>query len=87
MRYSLGTHTEQSILDTLELIIMAKDAPRAHRIAYLLKANSKLEIVRLKFRLYLDLKLTNETKIFQIQADIAEIGRMLGGWIKASKNR
>jgi hypothetical protein len=28
--------------------------------------------------------LANETKLFQLQAELQEIGRMLGGWLKAS---
>ena len=46
----------------------------------LLKASSQLEISRLKLRLMLELKLVNETKLFQAQAKLQEIGRMLGGW-------
>jgi len=37
----------------------------------------------LKLRLCLELKLANETKIFQAQSALEEIGRMLGGWLKS----
>lgn len=50
---------------------------------YLIKASAQLEIATFKLRLMLELKLANETKIFQAQAILAEIGRMLGGWLKA----
>ena len=29
------------------------------------------------------LKITNETKIFQTQSKLAEVGKMLGGWMKS----
>jgi len=32
----------------------------------------------LKLRLYLELKLVNETKIFQAQATLEEVGRQIG---------
>ena len=62
---------------------MAKHAPKTTKVTYLIRANATLEITRLKFRLFLELKLANETSIFQIQAILAEIWRMLGGWLKS----
>lgn len=85
-RYSLGLSLENSILEELEILVMAKSAPKPLKAGYLLKAVAKLEVCTLKLRLLLELKLVNETKIFQLQANIAEIGRMLGGWLKAAQN-
>jgi hypothetical protein len=82
-RYSLGTSSEQSVLSLLELLSMAQHAPKPHKGAYLLKAQAQLDTLRLKLRLYLELKLANETKLFQMQADVQEAGRMLGGWLKS----
>lgn len=65
------------------MLVMAKHAPKSMKTAYLLKAIARLEIARLKLRLFLELALANETKIFQIQAMLEETGRMLGGWIKS----
>jgi hypothetical protein len=83
-RYGLGVSSEQSVLSLLELLFMAQHAPKAHKPAYLLKAQAQLDALRLKLRLYLELKLANETKLFQLQADAQEIGRMLGGWLKST---
>lgn len=63
---------------------MAKDAPKPLKGSYLINASALLEIVRIKLRLFLEFKLVNETRIFQLQAKTAEIGRMLGGWLKAT---
>lgn len=81
--YSLGISIEQSILECLEELIMAKNAPKPLKAAYLIKASGHLEVITLKMRLLLENKLANETKIFQIQALLAEVGRMLGGWLKS----
>jgi len=40
----------------------------------------------LKLRLFLEMKIANETKIFQAQSKLTEIGRMLGGWLKSLNN-
>lgn len=85
-RYSLGLSIENSTLECMEHLIMAKNAPKAFKASYLIKAGAKLESTTLKIRLLLEMNLANETKIFQMQAKIAEIGRMLGGWLKASQS-
>jgi hypothetical protein len=82
-RYSLGVSIETSVLECLSQLIMAKNAPKAVKAPYLLKASSHLEISTLKLRLCLELNLANETKLFQTQRQLAEIGRMLGGWLKS----
>jgi len=82
-RFNFGKDLESSILEYLEILIMAKSAPKTLKAGYLLKAVAKLEVITLKFRLMLELKLVNETQIFQMQSRLAEIGRMLGGWLKA----
>ncbi len=85
-KYSIGLSLENSILDCMENLVMAKNAPKTFKAGYLIKAGSKLEVSTLKLRLLLELKLANETKIFQLQAKLDEIGRMLGGWLKAAQN-
>lgn len=85
-RYGLGTSLENSILECMENLIMAKNAPKTLKSAYLIRASSQLEITAIKLRLFLELRLTNDTKIFQTQMKIAEIGRMLGGWLKATQS-
>jgi hypothetical protein len=82
-RYSLGTSLENSILSLLQELIMAKNAPKPLKVPYLIKAQSYLEISILKLRLLLELNIANETKIFQTQSKLSEIGRMIGGWKKS----
>lgn len=82
-RYGLGASSEQSVLSLLELLFVSQHATKVQKPVYLLKAQSVLDVLRLKIRLYLELKLANETKLFQMQADLEESGRMLGGWLKS----
>ncbi len=82
-RYSLGNSLENTLLIMLENFIMAKNAPKPLKAAYLIKAGAQQETAILKLRLILELKLANETRIFQTQAKLAEVGRMLGGWLKS----
>ena len=86
-RHSLGISIENSLLECFECLIMAKNAPKPLKVGYLIKASSKHEIVLHKTRLLLELRLANETKIFQLQAKLAEVGRMIGGWTKATQSQ
>jgi hypothetical protein len=85
-RYSLCVSLENSILFCLELLILAKNAPKPLKAPYLYKADAQLEIIRFKLRLLLELKLANETRIFQLQSQMQEIGRQVGGWLKSAQN-
>lgn len=82
-RYSLGVSLEESTLSMLSELVMAKNAPKPLKAGYLLKASGHLETATLKLRLFFDFGLANETNIFQNQARLAEIGRMLGGWLRS----
>ena len=82
-RQTIGKRLENAILLLLELLIMAKHAPSAHKGAYLVKASAQAEIIQFQLRILLTQKLANETTLHQLQAKVAEIGRMLGGWRKS----
>jgi len=82
-RQTIGRRLEDSILQLLELLIMAKHAPKAHKGAYLIRASARAEIIQFKLRILLTQKLANETTLHQLQAKVIEIGRMLGGWRKS----
>lgn len=84
---ALGKSVEEGILGLIEQLVMAKNAPKTLKTAYLLKASGTLEVLTLKIRLVLELKLMNETRVFQLQAEAQEIGRMLGGWLKSSQSQ
>lgn len=86
-RYSLGISLEKTVLELIEQLVMAKSAPKPLKVGYLTKANGKLEVVRLKLRLFLELRLVSETRIFQLQEKLQEAGRMLGGWMKSLHNQ
>lgn len=86
-RLSLGISIEESILTLLEQLVMTKNAPKPMKAAILLKASGTLEVLTLKMRLLLEKNLVNETRVFQLQAQSQEIGRMLGGWLKSSQSQ
>ena len=86
-RFSLGKSIEDTVLSLLSELIMAKNAPKPLKAGYLIRACAHQETCMLKLRLCLELKLCNETKIFQAQSALEEVGRMLGGWLKSVQSQ
>ena len=84
-RQTIGRRLEDGILLLLELLIMAKHAPSAHKGIYLIKASAQAEIIQFHLRSLLISKAANETTLHQLQAKVVEIGRMLGGWRKSQQ--
>lgn len=84
-RQTIGKRLENSILNLLELLIMAKHAPSAHKGPYLIKSSAQVEIVQFQLRILLTHKLANETTLHQLQAKVVEIARMLGGWRRSTQ--
>lgn len=84
-KQTIGRRLENSTLDMLECLVMAKHAPKAHKQIYLIKATAKLELAQFHLRTLLEQKLANETTLHQLQGRFIEIGRMLGGWVKSVK--
>jgi hypothetical protein len=82
-RYSIGILIDRGVLELMELLTMAKYAPKATKGSYMLKAQAKIDNLRLQLRLMLDLKLADETLLFINQETLNEIGKMLGGWYRS----
>lgn len=82
-RQTIGRRLEDSTLQLLELLIMAKNAPRAHKAAYLIKATAITEIIQFHIRTLMAQKLANNTTLHQLDSKVAEIGRQIGGWHKS----
>ena len=84
-KQTLGRRVEDTLLNTLECFVMAKHAPKSHKVVYLLKATAQLELLQFHLRLLLQKKLANETTLHQLQSKVSEIGRMTGGWLKSTQ--
>lgn len=81
-RYSLGEKIERNILETIELSIFGNAQPKNFKETYLSKANAKIEVLKIFFRLSLDQEFINETQYIRTEKYLQEAGKMLGGWIK-----
>jgi hypothetical protein len=86
-RYTLWQRCENLILDVLESILWASQLSKADKLPILEKTSLKLNFLRVFLRLCKEVKAIDNKKYTLLQEIVDEIGRMLGGWIKSTKER
>ncbi len=85
-RYTLGEKTENSILEAIELLILANQASKYEKEKILLKANSKVELLKILYRISLNCQIIEFKEYLDAENRLQEIGKMTQGWIKYSRN-
>ena len=83
-RYSLGQKIDQLMLEIIELTITAGYLPKEQKLSVLQRASVKLDLLKILLRLSFETKCLDNKKYQQLVLQIVEVGRMLGGWIKAT---
>lgn len=86
-RYTIWQRAENCILDVLESILFAAQSQGREKVPTLEAASVKLNVLRVLIRLTKDVKAIDNQKYLALEADVDEIGRMLGGWLRSTKER
>lgn len=86
-RYTLWQKCENLLIEVLEGILFASQQSKLEKLPTLEKTSVKLNFLRVCIRLMKDIKAIDAKKYVIIEANLDEIGRMLGGWIKSTKER
>jgi hypothetical protein len=86
-RYTLWQKCETLLLDVLEGIMVAGQTNRLAKLPVLEAASTKLNLLRVFVRLLSDVKAIDNKQYVALEMKVDEIGRMLGGWIKSTKER
>ena len=84
-RYSLGQRCETYLLGVLEGIMLAAQTTRNHKLPILESVSNKLDILKVFIRMASDLDVLSDKRYIVCQNHIQEIGKMLGGWIKSTR--
>ena len=86
-RYTIWQRCENVMLDILEGILSASQLSKCEKLPILEKVSLKLNFLRVFLRLMKEIKSLDTKKYIFLEEDVDEIGRMLGGWIKSTKDR
>lgn len=84
-RYTTWQKCENCLLEVLEELLFASQTGKTEKLLLLEKTSIKLNFLRMFIRLMKDVKTIDNKKYLVLEADVDEIGRMLGGWIRSSK--
>ena len=86
-RYTLWQKCEGTLITILEGILMASQQSKIEKLPTLEKVSVKLNFLKVCIRLMKDVKAITPKTYIVVEADLDEIGKMLGGWIKSTKER
>ena len=86
-RYTIWQKCEELLLEVLEGILYASQTTKVEKLPFLERASMKLNFLRVFIRLMKDIKAIDSKKYIATGANLDEIGRMLGGWIRSTKER
>ena len=83
-RYTIWQRGENLIIDMLEGILLASQLPKETKLPVLERTSAKLNLLRIFLRLTKDVRALDQKKYLTLEEMVDEIGRMLGGWLKAT---
>ena len=87
-RYNLGKKIEEIILEILKLSVKTVHiSNKEKRISALKEMDANLHLLKIVIRLTKEINILNDQKYINLQKDLQEIGKMIGGWIKYLKTK
>ena len=81
-RFSLGSKIDSYFVDCLELALLAGYASRQGKSDYIRKLSAKLDSLKFFLKILWELKALDNKKYINLSTQLAEIGKMIGGWLK-----
>src|SRR3989344_906416 len=84
-RYTIFQRCDNCLLDLIEGILTAGQLSKCQKLPILEKTSSKLSLTRVLIRLMKDTKSIDLKTYALFEENLDEIGRMLGGWIRSTK--
>ncbi len=82
-RYTLGQKLDNITLEMMELLFAIPISE--NKVTILKRISIKLDLLKVLLRLGKDSQAITDKKYINLQALLQEIGKMLGGWIRATK--
>jgi hypothetical protein len=84
-RYTIFQKCENVLLEIIEGILEASQLSKDEKLPILKKTSLKLSFLRVFLRLMKDVESIDLKTYASMEESIDQIGRMLGGWIKSTK--
>ena len=85
-RYTIGTKVDNLFTDYLEYSLLARYADRQDKTDHISKLIVAFDSLKFFLQILWDLKILDNKKYSHLSQQLAEIGKMIGGWNKYVKN-
>jgi len=86
-RSTLGSKIDLFLIETIELLFISASSTKQEKLPILAKANIKLDLAKFFLQVAWQIKAIGNKKYISVSADLEEVGRMLGGWVKDLKKK
>ena len=83
-KYSLGLKIDLLFLEVIEYIFTASHKNKENKLTFLNKASDKLDLLKFLLQIAWEIKVLDNKRYIILSKGLDEVGRMLGGWIKAN---
>jgi len=70
----------------MELVFFAANTSKENKFSILQKANLKINLLKIVIRLATEVRALDNKKYINFQAELQEIGKMIGGWLRSTKS-
>jgi hypothetical protein len=81
-RYTLGTKIDDTFLSAIEFCFLASYAHKDTKLVHLERCISRVDLLKLLLQLAWEAHALDTQKYIHLSEQLAEVGRMLGGWRK-----
>jgi hypothetical protein len=81
-RFTLGTKIDNYFTDCLELSLYASYSSQPHKTAFVRKLSAKLDCLKFFLKVAWELKALDHKKYIAVSTQLAEVGKMVGGWLR-----
>ena len=82
-RYTLGQKLDNVTIEILELLFSVPNS--SNKTVTLQQISVKLDLLKILLRLAKDSQAITDKKYLELQVILQEIGKMLGGWLRSTK--
>jgi len=84
-RFSLGKRIDNLFVDCLEIALRASYQPKNEKEEAINELNAKFDALKFFLKLLWEIKAIDASKLAALSNPLAEIGKMIGGWMKLYK--
>lgn len=86
-RYTIGVKIDAALVETMEATFTATFLPKDRKLPSIERAAAKLDLAKFFLQVAWEIKALDNKKYLSISEKLAEMGRMLGGWLRQTNNR